>query len=131
MRRVDHLVGLGRRPVGLLEQRPDVVVERDTEGSVGRAIEVGQGVGGRGRHRGHLLVGGAARVGHQPADHVQDVLESEGPGLDPPSMVDQQPSPLRGIVRPEVGPDPLEGHLEVAQPDDGPRGSSWSRRYER
>ena len=70
---VDHLVVLGRRPVGLLEERPGVVEQVLGElrgGSPGRARG---GVGGRSRGR-------VLRA--ELAEDVEDALEPEGAGLD-------------------------------------------------
>ena len=70
------------------------------------------------------LLGGRGRAGGagELADDMEHALEAERPSLDPSSMLEQDPAPLRGIVRPEVGADLLQWQLEVAQPDDGPRG---------
>ncbi|MEX2184069.1 MAG: hypothetical protein WEC14_06445 [Chloroflexota bacterium] len=59
---------------------------------------------------------GSGRLGGQPADEMQDALESCGPGGDTVSVTRHDAPPLRRVVGREVGPNGLERHFEVAQP---------------
>ena len=77
---VDHLVGLGRRAVGLLEERPGVVVEVDARARrLGGRVELASD-GGRGVAHDRSL-----SFTHWPHD-VEDALEADRPGLDPAAV---------------------------------------------
>jgi hypothetical protein len=52
---------------------------------------------------------------------VQDALEPGGPCLDPGSVIAQQPALEGRVVRAQQLPDRVERHLQIAEPDDGPR----------
>ena len=55
----------------------------------------------------------------QLADHVMDALEAVDAGLDPASLLAEQPQPLRWVVCGEDGADRLERHLEIPKAADG------------
>src|SRR3954470_17082836 len=54
MRAVDHLVGLGGRPVRGVDQRPDAIEQRGGESAMGRGVDIVHrrlgGISGRVRH---------------------------------------------------------------------------------
>ena len=110
---MDHLVVLLGRPVAGLEERPGAVEQVGRELAPGRRVDLGRG--GRRGHGGRVLR-------RELAEDVQDALEPERPGLDPAAVVVEEAPALGRVVGREVVADGLERHLEVAQPDDRPRG---------
>jgi hypothetical protein len=58
---------------------------------------------------------------------VQDALEPERSGLDPGAAFAQEPPAFGGVVGREQLADRFQRDFEVAQPDDRPAASSWSR----
>jgi hypothetical protein len=102
---VDHLVVLVARPVGRLEQRPDVVEQADGKGAPRRTVELGRS--GWLGHDGLLSV-------DDLGDLVQQPLQAMGPCLDAGAMGGQEAGPLGRVVRPQDGTDLVERHLELA-----------------
>jgi len=108
--RVDHLVGLGRGAVGLLDERPGVVEEIDAEASMGGCVEFA-GVGGLVGHE--VLLSGA-----DLAQVMQDEMEAVRASLDASPMVGNAPALLGRVVGGKDRPDLIDRQLEVAQAPD-------------
>ena len=112
VRRVEHLVVLLRRPVGVLEERPRVVEQPDRQ----RAA------------RGMVELGGDGRAGHDrvslrdSGDVMEDALEAQRAGLDPGAVAVEPPLALGRVVDREHLADLVERHLQLAEPGDHVRG---------
>ena len=115
VRGVDELLVVRGRAVGLLEQLPHAVEQRDGERALGRRVELaaGDGVG----HGGLLVVQGRVDEVAEVVDHT---VEAGDPGTDPVTVPGEELSPSPRVVASEHLADLLERHLEVAQGRDRP-----------
>jgi len=109
---VDHLVGLGRRSVGLVDELPGVIEEVDPEAAMGRGVDV-SGVGGL---VGHEMLLSGADLGQVMEDEVEAVRAR----LDLRPMLRNAAALLGWVVAGQDGPDLVDRQLEVAQAPDGP-----------